>query len=109
MMDHKGYSGQVEFDDDAGIFHGEVVDLRDVITFEADCVEDLRQAFRDSVDDYLEFCAERNEEPEKPFSGQFLMRVDTELHREIFLRAKNAKKSINGWVSETLANAVATE
>ena len=61
MLEYKGYTGHVEFDDEAGLFHGEVLDTRDVITFQGISVEQLEQAFRESIDDYLEFCAERNE------------------------------------------------
>ncbi len=68
MLEHKGYKGQVEFDDEAGIFHGEVLGTRDVITFEGTSVRELKRAFRDSVDDYLGFCAQRGEEPDKPFT-----------------------------------------
>jgi len=102
MMEYKGYIGIVEFDDDAGIFHGEVINLRDVITFQGESVQELRQAFQDSVEDYLTFCAERNEEPEKPFSGTFTLRIPPELHRDIALRAKLADKSLNSWVAEVL-------
>jgi predicted HicB family RNase H-like nuclease len=56
MMTHKGYIAKVEFDDGAGVFHGEVLNLRDVITFEGKTVGELRKAFRESVNDYLEFC-----------------------------------------------------
>ena len=66
MMEHKGYTAKVEFDDEADIFHGEVINLRDVVTFEGTTVEELHQGFTDSVDDYLEYCAGRNEQPEKP-------------------------------------------
>lgn len=66
MMEYKGYIGKVEIDEDAGILHGEIINIRDVITFEGQTVEELRQAFEESADDYLEFCAERGEEPEKP-------------------------------------------
>ena len=59
MLEYKGYKGHAEFDAQAGLFHGEVLDLRDVITFQGRSVDELEQAFRDSVDDYLEFCAER--------------------------------------------------
>jgi predicted HicB family RNase H-like nuclease len=67
-LEYKGYIGVIEFDDDAGIFHGEVANLRDVITFQGECVSELRNAFVESIEDYLEFCAERGEDPEKPFS-----------------------------------------
>ena len=45
------------------------MDLRDVITFQGKSVDELEKAFKDSIDDYLEFCEERGEEPDKPFSG----------------------------------------
>jgi len=106
-MEYKGYIGKVEFDDDADIFHGEVINLRDVITFQGDSVEEIRQAFRDSVDDYLAFCAERNEEPEKPFSGKFVVRIPPDLHRKIYTQAKSSNKSLNKLVSEVLEAYVA--
>jgi predicted HicB family RNase H-like nuclease len=49
----------VEFDDEANIFHGEIINLRDVITFEGETVDELRTALVDSVEDYLAFCRER--------------------------------------------------
>ena len=65
-MEYKGYVGKVEFDDAASIFHGEIVNTRDVITFHGRSVDEMREAFRESVDDYLAFCAERGEESEAP-------------------------------------------
>jgi len=70
-MEYKGYLSRVEFDDEADIFHGEVINIRDVITFQGATIDELRQAFEDSVEDYLDFCAERGEEPDKPFSSRF--------------------------------------
>src|SRR5450756_2614611 len=78
-MTYKGYQSKVELDEEAGVFHGEVINTRDVITFQGTSVGELKQAFEDSVDDYLEFCASRGEDPEKPFSGKFLIRVPPEI------------------------------
>ena len=107
MMEYKKYIGKVEFDDEAGIFHGEVINLRDVITFQGETVDELRQAFEDSVDDYLEFCAERGEAPEKPFSGKFMVRIPPELHRKINAQAKISDKSLNSWVVDVLETVAA--
>jgi predicted HicB family RNase H-like nuclease len=106
MMEYKGYIAKVEFDDDAEVFYGEVINLRDVITFEGTSVAELRQAFVESVKDYLAFCAERGEEPEKPFSGKFSVRLDPELHRQITLQARLTNTSLNSWVSERLKEAI---
>ncbi len=106
MMEYIGYIGKVEYDDDASIFHGEVTNTRDVITFQGKSVAELKKAFRESVDDYLAFCAERGEEPNKPFSGQFVTRVSPELHRRASLAASIAGKSLNAWVAEQLQSGV---
>ena len=107
MMEYKGYVGKVEFDDEAGIFHGEVLDTRDVITFQGQSVAELKTAFEESIDDYLAFCKQRGEEPNKPFSGQFITRIPPELHRQVNLAASMSNKSLNAWVVEQLQAAVA--
>src|SRR5437588_12990683 len=107
MMEHKGYVGQVEYDDEAGIFHGEVINTRDVITFQGKSVAELKKAFRESVDDYLALCADRGEQPDKPFSGQFVTRIPPELHRQVNLAASLSGKSLNAWVADQLQAAVA--
>ena len=68
-MEYKGYIGKVKFDDEAGIIHGEVINIRDVITFHGASVTELKKGFQISVDDYLAFCRERGESPDKPFSA----------------------------------------
>ena len=102
MMEYKGYIGKVEIDDEVGILYGEVINVRDVITFEGSSVDEVQLAFRESVDDYLEFCAERGESPEKPFSGKFVLRLPEELHRKAYIQAKLKDKSLNSWVAEVL-------
>ena len=105
-MEYKGYFAQVEFDDDASVFHGEVINLRDVITFEGETVKELKRAFQDSVDDYLEFCAERGEEPEKPYSGKFVVRVEPGLHKDISIEARKRGKSLNLWIKNAISKAL---
>ena len=102
MLKYKGYSGDVEYDDEAKIFHGEVLDTKDVITFRGKSVTEIEKSFRESIDDYLEFCKERGEEPDKPFSGKFVLRIPSELHHRIYLNARRKGKSINNWIIEVL-------
>lgn len=106
MLIHKGFIGKVDYDDENEIFHGEVINTRDVITFQSDNAHTLKKEFIASIEDYLDFCAERGEEPEKPFSGKFNLRLEPELHREAFIAAKTAGVSLNTWVTSVLENAV---
>ena len=102
MMEYKGYRAVVEFDHEAAIFHGEVIDTRDVIVFEGTSVEQLRREFQLSVDDYLAVCAERGRSPDKPFSGRIPLRVAPNVHRAATAAAKAEGKSLNAWISETV-------
>ncbi len=106
MFKYKGYIGKVDFDEEDDLFHGEVINTRDVITFQGRSVRELKKSLKDSVDDYLDFCSERGEEPDKPFSGQFLVRIPPEVHREAFIEAKKSGKSLNAWVRETILKSV---
>ncbi len=99
------YSATIEFDQDAGIFHGEVVNLNDVVTFQGRSVSELAEAFRDSIEDYMKACAEFGKEPEKPFTGNFQVRLRPEVHRSAVIAAKMEGKSLNKWVAEKLEQA----
>ena len=101
-MTYKGYTGIVEFDEQARIFHGEVIGLRDVITFQGTSVEELETAMAESVDFYLSWCAERGKEPEKPFSGKFMVRTSPELHSRAAVAAARIGLSLNKYIEKAI-------
>jgi len=105
MLNYKGYAGQLEVDEEAGLIFGRVLGIRDVVTFKGNTVVEAKQAFQDSIDDYLEFCQELGQEPEKAFLGKLPLRTTPERHRKLFIAATKAGKSINAWMDETLEKA----
>jgi predicted HicB family RNase H-like nuclease len=105
-MKYKGYSGHVVFDEEADIFHGEVINTTVVITFQGVTVVEVKKVFKESVDDYLEFCEERGESPKKPFSGKFNLRLGPELHQKAYILARKSDISLNLWVVQTIQRAV---
>lgn len=102
-MKYKGYTAHIEIDETAGILFGKVLDIKDTITFQGNTVTEIEQEFHDSVDDYLEWCAELGELPDKPFSGNLPFRTTPQRHHQIFLAAKKANKSINAWMDDVLS------
>lgn len=107
MMKYKGYSGRVEYDDDAKIFHGEVLGIKDVVTFQGRTVDEIEQAFKDSVDDYLAFCKKKGEEPDRPFSGKFNLRISPELHAKLSIAAELQGESLNNYIAKALNKLIA--
>jgi predicted HicB family RNase H-like nuclease len=108
-MKYKGYTGIAEIDEESGVLFGRVIGLRDVITYQGESVAELTEAFHDSVDDYLDFCATRGESPEKPFSGQFVLRLTPELHRALSHAAELENVSLNSLVESILRTAIGTQ
>jgi predicted HicB family RNase H-like nuclease len=105
IMNYKGYSARIEYDDDDGILFGQLAGISDGIGFHADSVEDLRLAFQEAVDDYLATCAKLGKEPQKAYSGKVMFRIDPEVHARAAKAAELAGKSLNEWAGEVLAKA----
>lgn len=102
-MKYRGYEAVVRFDEELEMFHGEVVNTRDVITFQGKSVAELKREFKNSIEDYLDFCRSRNEEPDRPFSGNFVLRISPELHNRLYSMAKRSGKSLNAFIEENLS------
>ncbi len=107
MIEYRGYAGVFEFDPSIDAFHGRVIGLRDVVTFQGRSVEELRAEMAESVEDYLALCAETGKEPDRPYRGEFLVRTTPDLHRAVAQRAKMKGVSLNAWVERALARLVA--
>ena len=101
-MKYKGYEGVVAFDEEAKLFHGDVIGIKDVITFQGTSVDALEKAFKDSVDDYISWCKERGEQPEKSFSGNLRVRIPVELHAHLSVEAARRGISLNQLIASKL-------
>lgn len=104
-MSYKGYSARIAYDDEDGIFTGQIAGIRDRVGFHADTVEGLREAFIEAVEDYIDTCARVGKEPQKTYSGQVMFRVSPEVHRRAALAAELSGKSLNQWAEDVLDRA----
>ncbi|WP_434155772.1 type II toxin-antitoxin system HicB family antitoxin [Pseudomonas sp. JZ134] len=105
-MSYKGYSARIEYSDEDGCFIGHIAGIRDVVGFHGESVSEMREAFIEAVDDYLDACQRIGKEPQKPYSGKLSLRIDPELHAQTAMRAELTGKSINQYVADTLREAL---
>jgi predicted HicB family RNase H-like nuclease len=105
-MSYKGYAARIEYSDEDECFVGRIAGIRDIITFHGASVEEVRQAFHEALNFYLESCLEHGDSPNKPYSGKLMLRVAPEVHAAMATAAEVSGKSINQWASETLLKAV---
>jgi len=105
-MEHKGFAARVEYSEEDSCFIGHIAGIRDVIGFHGESVAELRAAFEEAVDDYLATCKKLGKAPNKPYSGQFRLRLAPELHARAAMLAETRGKSLNTWVSEVIEKSI---
>jgi len=109
LMSYKEYQALVEFDGDDELFFGSIAGIRDGVSFHGDSVADLKAAFHEAVDDYINVCAKIGKSPEKPYSGKVMFRIAPEVHAKAARAAELSGKSLNQWAEETLRAAAEKE
>lgn len=102
LLIYNGYQGSVETSVADNVLHGKVLFISDLVTYEAETLAQLKQAFNDAVNDYIETCQSAGKKPEKPLSGQFNVRVGEDLHKRALIRAVTEDKSLNAVVVDAL-------
>jgi predicted HicB family RNase H-like nuclease len=107
-LTYKGFNARVEFDAEDRIFVGRIACIRDVVSFHAETVSGLEKAFKESVNDYLKACEALAQSPNKPVSGNLMLRVPTEVHAKAIEAAELAGVSLNVWAADVLRQASST-
>lgn len=105
-MTYKGYTARIEYSDEDECFVGHMAGIADIVGFHAETVSELRAAFEEAVEDYIESCERIGRSPQKPYSGKLMLRVSPDLHAKASLAAHISGKSLNQWASEALERAV---
>jgi predicted HicB family RNase H-like nuclease len=102
-MNYQGYTARIEYSDEDGLFIGHIAGISDIVGFHGESVSELKAAFHEAVEDYLETCAKLGREPQKAYSGKLSLRLEPALHASVAVKAELAQKSINQWVSDILS------
>jgi len=82
-LHYKNYTGSVEFSEEDAVFHGKVIGIKALISFEGDSVSAITNDFHKAVDEYLKFCVIRGKEPEKPFKGSLNTLVEDAIQQSV--------------------------
>ena len=106
-MTYKNYAARIEYSDEDECFIGHIAGIRDIVGFHGASVEELRDAFEEAVDDYLETCARLGRTPQKAYSGNLMLRVPPEVHAAIATAAEVSGQSVNQWATDKLSTASA--
>ena len=104
ILEYKSYYATIHFSAEDEVFHGKITGINDLVSFEGTTVAELKVAFHEAVEDYLETCKDLGREPEKTYKGSFNVRIPSELHRKAARRATLQKMSLNDFVRYAIDN-----
>ena len=102
LMEYKGYHAHIRYSDEDKLFVGEVIGINDSLGFHGSSVDELEQMFHQSIDNYLDMCAEFGKTPDKEYKGQFNVRIPPTLHRSAVICAKQRNISLNEFVTKAI-------
>lgn len=105
-LKYKEYLATVEYSTEDEVFYGKLFGINDLVTFEGASVKEIKSAFEEAVDDYIETCKEVNKKPEKSFKGSFNVRVPSELHKDAAFIAVQNNVSLNDFVKGAIQYAI---
>ncbi len=106
VITYRGYMGSVHYSAGDEVFYGKIEAINDLILFEGRSVQEIKKAFHEAVDDYLETCRQMKREPNKPFKGSFNVRISPNLHRKVAEQAARSGMTLNQFVRKAVESAV---
>lgn len=106
MMENKGYYAHIEYSDRDECFFGTIAGIPDVISFEGNSPAELKIAFAEAVEDYLDMCKRYGKIPQKMYKGSFNVRINPQLHKQAALTALSDNISLNQLVEKAVKSYV---
>lgn len=106
LLHYKDYYGSIEYSEEDGCLFGKVIGVRSLLSYEGESVKELIADFHSVIDEYLDDCQELGVAPEKPFKGNFNVRIDPKVHQNLAIYAKEHDRSLNSVVEEAIKKLV---
>jgi len=107
ILQYKGYYASLHLSSEDEVFYGKLIGIDDLVNFEGASIKELKKAFHEAVDDYLETCEQLGKEPNKTYKGSFNVRIPTDLHKEAALFASINNISLNDFIRAAINYALA--
>jgi predicted HicB family RNase H-like nuclease len=99
VLEYKGYHARIEYSVPDKCLYGKIAGITDLVMFEGDPAT-IEHEFHAAVDDYLNFCTERNKAPDKEYSGSISLRTTSEIHRSIARYAEENGVSLSEMITQ---------
>ena len=107
VLKYNDFIATVKYSEEDEAFIGRIEGIDSVVSFEGQSVEELKSAFKEAVESYLDFCRRKGiVETQKSYTGVFNVRINSSLHKRAAIRAKQKGKTLNAFVKESIENSL---
>jgi predicted HicB family RNase H-like nuclease len=105
-LNYENFTGTFNYIEEDDVLYGKIAGINDLVTYEGTSIREIKKAFKEAVEDYIELCRKAGKNPYKSFKGVFNVRVSPELHRKAALKAIKLNIHLNQFVQKALEKAV---
>ncbi len=86
---YKEFFGSVHFSAEDDCFYGRIEGIEDLVSFEGRDVEELKEGFREAVDDYIGLCRQAGKPVHRSYKGSFNVRMAPDLHKKAVRKSQS--------------------
>jgi predicted HicB family RNase H-like nuclease len=103
VLRYKDFIATVKYSEEDEAFVGRIAGINSVVSFEGQSVEELKSAFQEAVESYLDFCNRKGiSHPQKSYTGIFNVRINSDLHRRAAVAAQLQGRTLNAFVKDSI-------
>ncbi len=106
LITYNGFFGSVHYSAEDEVFYGKIEGVSDLVTFEGDSVSALKNAFQESVEEYVTLCKKHKKPLMKSYKGSFNVRIDPALHQKAAFIASHEGISLNQLIQRAIEKEV---
>ena len=104
VFEYKGYCTRIHYSAEDNVLYGKIEGIVDLVDFESSSVEEIETEFHKAVDEYLAYCESIGKTPDKEFRGTFNVRIEPQVHRELYMLSVKYGVSLNHLIQTACAN-----
>jgi len=105
LLEHRGYQGTIEYTSEDGVYYGEVLGIKGLISYEGNNESELKVNFEETINFYLSSCDQDGRKPMRPYCGILSdIHISPDIHKKIYAYALSREKSPSTVVEEALYN-----
>ncbi|MBN2771361.1 MAG: type II toxin-antitoxin system HicB family antitoxin [Spirochaetes bacterium] len=106
ILVYKEFIASIHFCLEDETFFGKLEGIDDLVTFEGQSVSELKNAFHETVDDYIKLCNSTGKKMFKSYKGSFNIKISPALHKKAVEQALIKGVPLNQLVQEAIEKEV---